>query len=253
MSGNPTPNPALAEIEIRQNPEGYRYSVEPFLLVDWVRPKPGSHILDIGTGCGIIPMLLLSRETDLNITAVEIQHSLYQKAVENLEAFGRTDHLRIIEGDYSEIAEGLPPNSFDWILSNPPYRKINSGKLNPCREKALARHEVALNLETLVAASAPLLKPSGTIALAYPHHRLQEVIAQLEQARLHPTRICRVYGHEQAVPKICLIEATKGSAPGKLQEQTLTTNHLDNSFTQTMQDIYASFNYPERTHRLGEK
>ncbi len=240
----------IEPVRINQNPAGYRYSVEPFLLADWVRPTDGSKILEIGTGCGIIPLLLMSRQEELEISAVEIQNSLYQKAVDNVESNGLGHRIRVWEGDYPVIAGEWEPETFDWILSNPPYRKVNSGKINPCREKALARHELSLTLETLVTTSAPLLKPGGRIALAYPFHRLEEVMNQLRRNLLNPTRTVRVYGHEEVPPKICLVEATKGEAPPQPEENTLTIYHPDGSYTQTMKDIYASFNYPERSHRL---
>jgi tRNA1Val (adenine37-N6)-methyltransferase len=243
-------NQIAEQVTISQNLWGYRYSVEPFLLAHWACPAKGSKILDIGTGCGVIPLLLMSRQADLKITAVEIQNSLYQSAVDNVEANGWPHRIRVLEGDFQAVANDLEPESFDWILSNPPYRKVNSGKINPCQEKALARHELALTLEALVAASTPLLKPGGKIALAYPFHRLEEVMTQLRKVQLNPTRFVLVFGHEEVAPKICLVEAIKGEAPQTPVEQTLTLYHLDGSYTQTMQEIYASFNYPERSHRL---
>ena len=243
-------NQIVEPVTINQSPGGYRYSVEPFLLADWVRPAGGSKILDIGAGCGVIPLLLMSRQADLEITAVEIQNSLYQSAVDNVKTNGWSHRIRVVKGDFKAVASDLELGSFDWILSNPPYRKVNSGKINPCQEKALARHELALTLEALVAASAPLLKPEGRIALAYPFYRLEEVMNQLRKVQLNPTRFVRVFGHEEVAPKICLVEAVKGEAPQTPLEQTLTIYHPDGSYTQTMQEIYASFNYPERSHRL---
>ena len=192
----------------------------------------------------------MSRQEDLEITAVEIQKSLYQSAMDNVESNEWSHRIRVMEGDFQAVAGDLEPESFDWILSNPPYRKVNSGKINPCREKAIARHELALTLETLATASAPLLKPGGKIALAYPFYRLEEVMKQLRKVQLNPTRFVRVFGHEEVAPKICLVEAIKGEAPQTPLDQTLTVYHPDGSYTQTMQDIYASFNYPERSHRL---
>jgi tRNA1Val (adenine37-N6)-methyltransferase len=243
-------NQIVEQVTISQNSKGYRYSVEPFLLAHWVNPAGGSRILDIGTGCGIIPLLLMSRQTDLEITAVEIQNSLYQSAVDNVKSNGWSPRIRILEGDFLSIAGEWEPETFDWILSNPPYRTLNSGKLNPCREKAIARHELSLTLGTLAGASAPLLKPGGKIVLAYPFHRLEEVMSQLREVQLNPTRFVRVFGHEEVTPKICLVEAVKGKPPHTPLEQTLTIYHPDGSYTPTMQEIYASFNYPERSHRL---
>ena len=240
----------IEQVTISQNPRGYRYSVEPFLLADWVRPVNGAKILDIGTGCGVIPLLLMSRQADLEITAVEIQTSLYKSAVDNVKANGWSHRVRVLEGNYRSMAGKWEPETFDWILSNPPYRKINSGKINPCRGKAVARHELSLTLETLAAVSAPLLKPEGKIALAYPFYRLEEVMNQLRKVQLNPTRFVRVFGHEEVAPKICLVEAVKGEAPKTPLEETLTLYHPDGSYTPTIQEIYASFNYPERSHRL---
>jgi tRNA1Val (adenine37-N6)-methyltransferase len=173
-------NPIVEQVAISQNQGGYRYSVEPFLLAHWVHPTGGSRVLDIGTGCGVISLLLMSRQADLAITAVELQKSLYQSAVDNVEANGWSNRIRMVEGDFQTVASDLEPESFDWILSNPPYR----------------RHELALTLETLVATSVPLLKPGGKIALAYPFYRLEEVMDQLRKVQLHPTRFVRVFGHE---------------------------------------------------------
>jgi len=244
---------AIAQVQINQNPGGYRYSVEPFLLADWVRPAAGSRILDIGTGCGIIPLLLMSRQANLGITAVEIQGSLVQKAVENAAANRWSGRIRVLEGDFTALAGEWQAETFDWILSNPPYRKVNSGKINPCREKALARHELALTLEGLVQASVRLLKPGGKIALAYPYHRLEEVMEQLRRNQLNPTRFVRVNGHEEAAPKICLVEAVRGDGPPTPVAETLTLYHPDGRYTKTLQEIYASFNYPERSHRYRQK
>ena len=243
-------NSILKQVTISQNPEGYRYSVEPFLLAHWVRPAEGSRILDIGTGCGVIPLLLMGRQESLDITALEIQDTLYQRAVDNVESNGWSHRIRVVQGDFRSMSEEWEPETFDWILSNPPYRKVNSGKINPCPEKAIARHELSLTLEDLVTASAPLLKPGGRIALAYPFYRLEEVMDQLRKVQLSPTRFVQVIGHEKAVPKICLVEAIKGEALQAPLEETLAIYHPDGRYTQTMQDIYASFNYPERSHRF---
>ncbi|NIQ00167.1 MAG: methyltransferase [Nitrospinaceae bacterium] len=240
-------------LNIQQDPGGYRYSYEPFLLANWILPEKGARILDIGTGCGVIPMLLITRQPALEITAVEIQPALYRQAVLNIESHGMSDRIRIFQGDYREWAPRMERASFDWILSNPPYRKINSGKINPNQEKAVARHELMLNLEHLVVASAPLLKDGGKLSLAYPFERMAEVKTTLTRHHLPPGRSLLVFGQERKAPKICLIEGVKGGADRNPREETLTIRHSDGNYTNAMKDIYASFNYPERTDRLGKK
>ena len=100
-------NQIAEQVIISQNSGGYRYSVEPFLLAHWVCPAAGSKMLDIGTGCGVIPLLLMSRQADLAITAVEIQKSLYQSAVDNVEANGWSHCIRMLEGDFQTVAENF--------------------------------------------------------------------------------------------------------------------------------------------------
>ena len=131
---------------IEQNANGYRYSVEPFLLADFIEPLRGDRILDVGTGCGVIPLLLTRRHADLEILGIEIQPSLFKKAFYNVSRNGWENRIALLEGDFLELARDLKAGDWDYIISNPPYRKKNSGRVNPCKEKALARHELALTL-----------------------------------------------------------------------------------------------------------
>ncbi|MCF8719842.1 tRNA1(Val) (adenine(37)-N6)-methyltransferase [Nitrospina gracilis] len=239
-------------ISIEQNPTGYRYSVEPFLLANFVDPYPGQRVLEVGTGCGILPLLLTSREPGLDITAVEIQESLVRPAIRNVAQSGRAG-IRIHHADFLEMARDLPPSSFDWIVSNPPYRKRNSGRINPDPEKAIARHELKLSLPTLIAAAAPLLKPEGKLVLAYPPLRREEWMTELERNGLTPRRRLTVHGHHDTEPRILLVEATRTGNAGRCEDRTLVMYNPDGSYTGPMQAIYERFDYSGRSHRLREK
>ena len=105
---------------IEQNPAGYRYSMEPFLLADFVRPRPGDHLLEVGTGCGILPLLLLTREPALRITALEIQESLARRALANVKQNARNAQVSVLHADFLEWVERPARGAFDWVLSNPP-------------------------------------------------------------------------------------------------------------------------------------
>ena len=148
---------------IEQSEDGYRYSIEPFLIGDFSNVQPGMRVLDVGTGCGIIAILLAIKEPQLEVVSLEVQKSLYQLAKSNIEKNALSDRIQAIEGDFNEIAKSM--GSFDLVISNPPYRKKNTGRINPNQEKAIARHEIKLNLESLVKKGAMLLKPGGRIQI----------------------------------------------------------------------------------------
>ncbi len=193
------------ELVIEQESTGYRYSIEPFLLANFMPLLPGQSVLDIGTGCGIIPLLMLHRQPTLKVTAIEIQDCA--QAEKNIRRNGM--QVSLIHGDFLEESKNLPPESFDQIVSNPPYRKIQTGRINPDSGKALARHELSLSMSFLLDHATPLLKKGGQISLAYPPERLGELMRELESRNLYPSQARFVHGNYQAPAKIVLVSALK--------------------------------------------
>ncbi len=248
-----TASQSHSSLIVEQAEDGYRYSTEPFLLADFVRPAPEASVLDVGTGCGIIPLLLASRQRNLRITAVEIQEPLYELARKNVLLNGFCGSIQTILADFSR-SDSLPRTElFDLAVSNPPYREANSGRLNPDRGKAIARHELTLTLAVLAKNVGALLKPGGRTALAYPPRRLEEVRGELVRQGLTPCRLRFVHGRPGTEAKIVLIEAVKGSSAECAPEQPLYMYNADGSYTLEMQQIYASFDYSGRSHRRGQK
>jgi len=230
---------------IEQKSEGYRYSIEPFLLADFIRLQAGSSVLDVGTGCGVIPLLLTLKEPDIKVTAVEVQESLYNLAVENISQHKLSKNIQAIHGDFLKVAPTLKQETFDWVISNPPYRKADTGRKNPNEEKAVARHEILLNLVSLLELSARLLKPGGKIALAYPPLRLNETLAQMKTRELTPSRLRFIHGSRRADAKIFLVEGIKGFRPDCVVEAPLYVYENENSYTEEMKQIYDSFNHTD--------
>ena len=240
-------------LAIEQTPDGYRYSIEPFLLVNFASLSTGSRLLDIGTGCGIIP-LLASRQVELGkITAIEIQKSLYDLAVINMSKNGISNKVSLVHGDFTDSTLNSKDGLFDTVISNPPYRKLDTGRTNPINEKAVARHEISMNLNSLLTKAKNLLKNGGSFVMAYPPLRLKEVQERLWFHKLFPSRIRFVHGSRNAEARIFLIESVKNRKSECVIESPLFVYNEDGSYSKEMEKVYASFNYSSRSHHIKEK
>ncbi len=243
----------LKELVIDQDKTGYRYSIEPFLLADFMSLLPGQSVLDIGTGCGIIPLLLIQREPTLKVTAIEIQDKACQQAQKNIQQNGMGQKITLIHGDFLKEAENLEPESFDHIVSNPPYRKIQTGRINPDAGKALARHELSLNMNSLLDKSVSLLKPGGQIDLAYLPERMSETLRELECRSLYPRQARFIHGNFQTAAKIFLVSALKGKKSDFSVAPPLAVYNKDGTYSKETKEIYASFNYTDRPNDFMQK
>ncbi|MZH45772.1 MAG: methyltransferase, partial [Nitrospinae bacterium] len=178
-------------------------------------------------GCGIIPLLMVQREPSLKVTAIEIQDT--SQAKKNIRQNDMEHQISLIQGDF--LNEALIPESFDHIVSNPPYRKIKTGRINPDSNKAIARHELSLNMSSLIDKSAPLLKKYGQISLAYPPERLGELMRELESKGLYPNKARFVHGNDQAPAKIVMVSALKGKRSDFAVAPPLTVYNNDGNYS----------------------
>lgn len=199
-------------LKLIQSRSGYRFSIDAVLLSGFVGTKPGDVVVDLGTGCGIIPLvLLLSREIKYAV-GLEIQENLADQAIRNASLNGFQNKMGVILGD----ARGLPLRGAiaDVVLCNPPYRKKNSGRINPDPHRAVARHEILLSLEDILHAAHRLLKAKGRLAMIYPASRLVDIMVRMRGFGLEPKRIRLVYPSAMSESKRVLIEASLGGRAG---------------------------------------
>jgi tRNA1Val (adenine37-N6)-methyltransferase len=234
-----------------QNDFGYRYSIEPFLLADFVQLLPSQKVLDIGTGCGIIPLLMVFLEPTLKVTGIEIQNAAADNAEQNVTN-NKLD-IKIFQDDFIKWAQRLELEQFDLIVSNPPYRKINSGRTNSDPGKAIARHELKLNLASMLDKARPILKKGGHITLAYPSIRLKETLSELESRELFPSRIRFIHGNQSAEAKIFLVDSIKEKKNDLIVDSPLYVYNKDGGYSKEMQNIYDSFNCIDGTDHIGKK
>ena len=244
---------SLNPLVIEQAEDGYRYSIEPFLLADFVRLSIDCRVLDVGTGCGVIPLLLATRGTIEEVVAIEIQSALYDLAVKNISRNGASNRIRLVHGDFLNFKPDAKDELFAIVISNPPYQKLNTGRMNPSQEKAVARHELLIDLESLIAKANDFLKSGGVFTLAYPPMRLTEVLEQLYAHKLFPARLRFIHGSQGTEASIFLIDAVKGHRTDYIIEPPLYVYDEDGSYSKKMEKIYASFNYFSRSHHIEKK
>jgi tRNA1Val (adenine37-N6)-methyltransferase len=204
-----------SSLQIQQSRSGYRFALDAVLLAHFLRIKPNEIALEIGCGNGVIPILLSRLKKYRKIVAVEIQSELADFARSNVER-NRAERVEIIHADAMRLHKRLSANSFDLIYSNPPYRKLGTGKLNPSPEKAIARHEIHLKLEDLTSLANYFLKPEGRLSLILPAFREKDWMQLLSQQKYFLIERQYVYSFLNEATAFVLATASKTLA--KLKE-----------------------------------
>lgn len=197
------------DLTIDQPDSGYRFSEDPFILAGHVRFGGMETILDIGTGCGVIPLLLASRGKELSIFGVEIQEELCDFAVRNIRRNGFKDRVHIIQKDIADIEIEEIDGPVDIIVSNPPYKRRGTGRLNPDSQKALARHEISLDIENVFRCASRLLKNNGRLYIIFPADRIHDLMVSMEKYHFSASGIRFVHTKKNVPAKRVLLDAVK--------------------------------------------
>jgi len=229
-------------LRIIQPRHGYRFSVDPLLLADFAQVREGERVADLGTGCGIIPLLLARREPSAVITGVEFQDVMAGIAQRNVLANGLEGRVDIITDDVTSLKTRFPVSTFDLVVSNPPYRRPGTGKVSPRHGRDGARHETTATLADFLAAAKYLVKESGRICLIYHTCRLAELMAQAGLQKLAILRLRMVHGNSAAPARMFLVELMKGRT-GELQvEPPLMVRGEDGGYSEEKLRIYKGMN-----------
>ncbi len=201
-----------------QGKKGLRTTQDPFILADFVLPlERHDSVLDIGTGTGVIPLLLAWKSEVESIKGVEIERDVAEIAKRNVYINGLASRIEIIEGDYRALPSIYQPCTFSCIVSNPPYLRKGEGRRSPLEQRAIAREEIMGGFEDLARVTDHLLTPEGRMACIYPFRRLDEVISGFERNGLKPVRIRFVYTSSGKEPKLFLVEVRR---KGRLVEES---------------------------------
>ncbi len=199
-----------SSLQIQQSRNGYRFALDAVLLAHFLRIDTNEIALEIGCGNGVIPILLSRLKKFRRIVAVEIQSELADLALANVER-NHAEQIEIINVDAKRLQERLPANSFDLIYSNPPYRKLGTGKLNPSREKAIARHEIHLKLKDLISVADYFRKPDGRLSIILPTFRENDWMQLLLQWKYFLIERQYVHSFREEAATFVLATASKNS------------------------------------------
>jgi tRNA1Val (adenine37-N6)-methyltransferase len=238
IGGMETTLDGIRDLKLYQNKNGYRFSVDALLLYSFINVRHVKEIIDLGTGSGIIGLLLARKYIGADVTLVELQKSLYQLAEKNTLLNGLGDRVKVVLSDIRHIGKMKQPMSCDLAVSNPPFRKLVSGRISAAEEKAVARHEIRLKLPELAESASYLLKARGRFFMIFHPERILEVFDSLRQRRLEPKRIRFVHNDSNSGSKIVLVEAVKEGRAGLKIEKPLFIYDKDGSYTDEVREMY---------------
>lgn len=201
----------IGGLELIQNPSGFCFGVDAVFLSDFIKVKPGETVLDLGTGNGIIPILLSAKTGGKKFTGLEIQENTADMARRSVAYNHLEDRIEIVTGDIKEAAEIFKPAFFDVITTNPPYMLSQHGLRNPDDAKAIARHEVLCTLDDILRESMRLLQDKGRFYMIHRPFRLTEIMIKMNHYKIEPKRIQFIHPYIDKEPVLVLIEGVRGA------------------------------------------
>lgn len=225
-------------LRIIQHPGRFPFGMDPVLLAHFATVRRRDRVLDLGTGCGVIPLLLAGRHPEARITGLELQAETAEMAARSVALNGLTDRVRIDCGDFRQVAALYGHGNFDVVTMNPPYREPGRGKVSPGESRATARHELAGNLPDAVAAAAIAVKFGGRVAVVFLAERLADLIEQMRANALEPKRLRLIQPRVDRPANLLLMECVKGGGVGLSVEPPLIVYEAEKQFTVEMQAIY---------------
>lgn len=223
---------------IIQRENAFCFGMDAVLLSGFAAVKPGEKALDLGTGTGIIPILLEAKTEGRHFTGLEIQEEMAEMASRSVKLNGLEEKIDIITGDIKEAGRIFGGASFDVVTTNPPYMNDSHGLKNPELPKAIARHEVLCTLEDVVREGAHVLRPGGRLYMVHRPHRLIEIITALTKYRLEPKRMKMVHPFVDKEANMVLIEAVRGGRSMIKVEKPLIVYREQGIYTDEIYDIY---------------
>ncbi len=224
--------------KIIQNPEKFCFGMDAVLLSGFAKIKPEESTLDMGTGTGIIPILLAGKTKGRHFMGLEIQEESADMARRSVLYNDLQERIDIVTGDIKEASKLLGAGSFDVVTCNPPYMNYRHGLVNETASKAIARHEILCSLDDVIREAAKVLKPGGRFYMVHRPHRLVEIFSVMRQYKLEPKRMKLVHPFVDKEPNMVLIEGLRGGNPMITIEAPLVVYREVNVYTDEIYKVY---------------
>ena len=234
---------------ILQDPDAFCFGVDAVLLADFAEASRTDRVLDLGTGNGIIPLLLDAREKGGSIVGLELQEASVALAAENFALNGAEERLSAVCGDLKEASAIFGQASFDAVVTTPPYQELGRGLINPDGAKSVARHEIACTLEDVLREAAAVLKLHGKFYMVHRPKRLAEILAGMQAVRITPRTLRFVHAHAGDKAPLVLVSGMRGGGKELRVLPPLILYGEDGKYTPEVYEIY----YGEGTGKAGEE
>jgi tRNA1Val (adenine37-N6)-methyltransferase len=230
---------SIRDIRLYQPKNGYRFSVDSLLLYDFVKLRKVGSIADLGAGSGIIGILLAGKYPGASVDLFEFQDNLVKLAEQNVALNHVEDRVHVVQCDLRDLdaSRELFPH-YDLVVSNPPFRRLRSGRLNVHEERAIARHEITLRLHECIHAASSLLRSRGRFCIIYHPCRLSELMDVMKRKGIETKRIRFVHSTPSSEAKMVLLEAVQGGRVGLRVEDPLYIYREEGGYTEEMEKIY---------------
>jgi tRNA1Val (adenine37-N6)-methyltransferase len=226
------------KLKILQKKNGYHFSVDPLLLTAFVEIKDGDRVIDLGVGSGVMPIVLATRsEADATYVGLEVQSAIAEMAERSVAANKLTDRIRIHRGDMKNVRADFPADSFDVVISNPPYVPVEHGTVNSDDAKALARHEILVKLPEVVAAARHLVRSRGRVYFIYPVMRLIDLLCRCRENKLEPRRLRFIHANQASAARLAMVEAVRDVGAELKTLRPLFVYNMEGEYTEEVAEI----------------
>ena len=228
----------LNGLKIIQKSKTFRFGIDAVLLSDFANVKNNYKVMDLCTGTGIVPLLLLGKYNPLYIAGIEIQEDMAEMASRSIRINKASDKIQIYNGDLKNIELLKSIGRFDVVTVNPPYKLGNTGIVNPSDNMAIARHEIKCNLEDVIIASRTLLKDNGRLFMVHRPERLADILELMRKYKIEPKRIRMVYPNTKKAANIVLVEGQRDGGRFLKWEPPLFVYHEQGEYSDEINMIY---------------
>ncbi|UCD77002.1 MAG: tRNA1(Val) (adenine(37)-N6)-methyltransferase [Desulfobacterales bacterium] len=226
------------KIQVMQSRAGYRFSIDAVLLAFHAGPRSGDKILDLGTGCGIISMIMAVRAPDIRIFAIEVQPELAGLAKANVNQNQLEDRIEVMLTDMKLLKPEMTDGPADLIVCNPPYRKPGSGRINPAQQRAVARHEIKVTLNDILETARRMLRTAGRFVTIYTAERATDVLLRMRSERIEPKFMRMIHSSQKADAKLVLIEGVKDGRAGLIVAPPLIIYDDNGAYTKEVKAMF---------------